>query len=109
MVKEKKKSKELWDASYSRGNVLNRTAAQRPGKKALPPLRIRGFLWERNRNSAEFMELGRYNRRLQREVFNQEERGGKKNRLQKRREASPARPAGIKQLKQLLAKNMNSC
>lgn len=32
----KKKSEELWDASYSRGEVLNRTAVQRPGKKALP-------------------------------------------------------------------------
>lgn len=34
--KKKKKSNELWDASYSGGEVLNRTAVQRPGKNALP-------------------------------------------------------------------------
>lgn len=41
------------------------------------PLRIRGFLWGRNRNSEEeFMELGRYNRRLKREDFSQRGHGG---------------------------------
>jgi len=51
-------------------------------------------MWGRNRNSEEeFMELGRYNRRLQREVFNQEEREKK---TCCRREASPARLAEVK-------------
>jgi len=32
----KKKSAELWDASRSGGEVLNRTAVQKPGKNTLP-------------------------------------------------------------------------
>lgn len=82
----------FWIEQLSRGQA-----------KTHSPLTIRGFLWGRNRNSEkEFMELGRYKKRLK-ESFNQEERGENKV-LQKRRERSPAMPAGSKMLKYLFCK-----
>lgn len=100
MVKKKKKKamncgmplipgERFWIEQLSRGQA-----------KMHSPLRIRSFLWGRNRNSEEeFMELGRYNRRLKREDFSQ---GGGGQTLQKRMET-------LHHPDQQKSKSRNSC